>query len=131
MLNTQGTPTTFLAPGDDAVATSESVTVIRKTPQELANELAWRRGLLVFRQTKLADVVREFNRYNATKLVIADPSIADEKISADVKLNDFDSFLQLAELALNLRVERENGIILISRQQPGETKRAGRIKHGL
>ena len=48
----------MLKPGDDALATPVSLTVTRKTPQELANALAWRRGMLVFRNTRLADVVR-------------------------------------------------------------------------
>jgi transmembrane sensor len=115
MLNTAGASTTMLVPGDDALATPVSVSVTRKTPQELADELAWRRGWLVFRKTTLADVVREFNRYNETKLVIADPSIAADKISANVKTNDYESFLQLAEFTLKLHVDRKGSVILITR----------------
>ena len=115
-LSTEGAQTATLRPGDDAVATPVSVLVTRKTPQELADELAWRRGMLVFRHTPLAEVVREFNRYNATKLVIADPSIAGEKIVADAKADDLDSFLQFAKDVLKLRVDREGGVILISRR---------------
>jgi transmembrane sensor len=116
MLNTEGTPATMLAPGDDAVATPVSVSVTRKTPQQLADELAWRRGVLVFRNTRLADVVREFNRYNAIKLVIADSSVAGVKISTDLKADDVESFVQLAEAVLNLRADREGNEILISRR---------------
>jgi transmembrane sensor len=131
MLNTEGTPAAMLTPGDDAVATPVSVSVTRKTPQQLADAIAWRRGVLVFRRTKLADVVREFNRYNTTKLVIADPSVADETISADIKTDDFEDFLNLAQTALNLRADREGNDILISRGQREETKKAVRLKHNL
>ena len=114
----------------DAVATPVSLSVTKKTPQELADELAWRRGMLVFRNTRLADVVREFNRYNTTKLVIADPSIADVKISAELKTDDYEDFLQLARDVLKLRVDREGNDILISRGPREKTKRAAHAKHG-
>lgn len=115
-----------LTPGDDAIATRASMSVTRKTPQELADALAWRRGELVFRDTKLSDVVREFNRYNTTKLVIADPSIAEIRISTDLRADDLDSFVQLAQAVLNLHADREGNQILISRRLRDETKRAAR-----
>jgi transmembrane sensor len=130
-LSTEGAQTAMLKTGDDAVATPVSVSVTRKTPQELADELAWRQGLLVFRNTKLSDVVREFNRYNATKLVIADPSVAGETITANARTDDYESFLQFAEAELKLRADREGNNILISREQREQMKRAGHIKHSL
>lgn len=125
-LSTEGAQTATLTPGDDAVATPVSMSIVRRTPQQLADELAWRRGMLVFRNAKLSDVVREFNRYNTTKLVIADPSIAGDKITADIKTDDYESLLRLSEAALNLRADREGNVIRISREQRGETKRAAR-----
>ena len=115
-LSTDGAQTATLRPGDDAVATAVSMSVTRRTPQELADEFAWRRGMLAFRNTKLADAVREVNRYNTTKLVIADPSIAGVKISADLKTDDFEGFVQFAQSVLNLQTERQGGVILISRR---------------
>lgn len=125
MLNTDGTPTTMLKPGDDAVATPVSVSVTRKTPQELSDALAWRRGVLVFRNAKLVDAVREFNRYNQTKFVIADPSIADLKFSAEIRTDNLEGFLQLAPL-LKLRADVQGPNILLSRQSAERTKRAAR-----
>jgi transmembrane sensor len=127
-LSAQGVQTATLKPGDEAVATPVSLSVMHKTAEELADELAWRRGMLVFRNTPLAEVVKEFNRYNAIKLVIADPSIADERIYASLRTDDFDGFVQLAQMALNLRVEREGSTILLSRGQREETKRVVRSK---
>jgi transmembrane sensor len=122
-LSAEGVQTAILNPGDEAIATPASLTMTRKTPQQLADEMAWRRGILVFRNTPLAEVVSEFNRYNATKLVIADPSITREKIVANVKANDYESFLQLAEVVLGLRVDREGSVILLSRKNTEQSKR--------
>jgi len=108
---------TTLVPGDEAIATPISISFSRKTAQQLADELSWRRGVLAFRNTRLADVVAAFNRYNDTKLVVADPSIADMKFSAEVPTSDYEDFLHFAETVQNLRVDREGRTILLSRAQ--------------
>ncbi len=130
-LSTDGTQTAMLRPGDDAIASSLSVMVTRKAPQDLADELAWRRGVLVFRSTRLADVVREVNRYNTTKLVIADPSIENLKFTGEIATGDFEDFLSLAQTALNLHVDRRGNDILISRLVRNETKRAVHLDRSL
>ena len=69
--------TALLTPGD--VATRHGgfdVGRRRSRVQELANELSWRHGVLVFDHTTLADAAAEFNRYNREKIVIADPAAA-------------------------------------------------------
>jgi transmembrane sensor len=128
-LSTEGAQTAMLNPGDDAIATPVSMSVTRKTPQELADALSWRRGVLVFRNTRFADVVREFNRYNATRLVIADPSVADMKFSAELKTDQFEGFLQLAQTVLNLRVDREGNDVLLFRSSGQKPKKTVHAKH--
>jgi transmembrane sensor len=126
-----GVSIAMLAPGDEAVATPTSTTIVKKTQKQLADELGWQRGVLVFRNTTLADAVREFNRYNEIKLVIADPSIAGLKFSAEIKTDHYEDFLQLAQMVLRLRVDREGNDILISRGQREKTRRAADVKRSL
>jgi len=128
-LNASGQQTATLNPGDEAVATLVSLSVTRKTPQQLADELSWRHGMLVFRDAPLSEVVREFNRYNAIKLVIADKSIAGKRIYASLRTDDFNGFVQLAEMELNLRVDRVGRTIVLSRGQQQATKGIVRLKH--
>lgn len=123
-LSTEGAQTAMLLPGDEAIATPVSMSVTRKTPEELADELAWRRGALVFHNTRLADAVREFNRYNTVQLVIADPAIAGVRVSAEIKTDHYDDLLQLAQSLMNLRTEREGNRILIFRELRGKHKNA-------
>jgi transmembrane sensor len=120
-VSSEGLQTATLIPGEEAMATPTALSVTRKTPQEMADELAWRRGMLVFRKAHLSDVVREFNRYNATKLEV-EPTAANETITADLRTDDFETFLYLAESTLNLHVDREGSVILISREARPETK---------
>jgi transmembrane sensor len=128
-LSTDGMQTAMLTPGDDAVATTTAISVARKTPQELDDALAWRKGVLVFRSTRLEDVIREVNRYSATQLVIADPSVAALKFTGEITTRDFEDFLALAQAALCLRVDRQGDEILISRMAR-KTKTLAHNKRG-
>ena len=104
-----------LTPGDEAVATPVGVSFTKKTPAELADELAWQHGILKFRHTRLRDAVNEFNRYNRTKLVIDDPVVAAMPIGGDFRTDSVNEFLRAMEVVLKLHVEREGANILLAR----------------
>lgn len=125
-----GTAIAMLTPGDEVLATPRSTTITKETAREIADTLAWRRGVIVFRNTRLADAVREFNRYNATKLVIVDPSIDNLKFGGEVRTDNIEDFLHLAQTVLGLGVVREANEILLSRT-PEEAKRAAHFSRGL
>jgi len=112
----------LLTPGDDAIATDQSVSVTRKTPQQIADALAWQRGVLVFRNTPLADAVAQFNRYNRTKLAIGDPRAADLRVGGEFRADNLPDFLQLAQLVLKIRTESKGTDIWLFRD---DGKRGG------
>jgi len=105
----------LLTPGDIAIATADSISLRRKPQTELANKLSWRQGLLVFKHTTLADVAAEFNRYNAQKLVIADPSTAGLKIYGTFRANNAAQFAQAARELLGLKLMQSGNSIVMSR----------------
>lgn len=119
--NKAASQNSLLTSGEVATINADKFSVTRRSAKELAVELAWRRGMLVFHDTRLADAVREFNRYNAIKLVVADPSIADLKFSAEIRADNYEDFLQLAQTVLRLHVDRVGNSIFISRAG-GRTK---------
>lgn len=106
---------TLLKPGDVAVATALSVSVSKKSQPALTDQLAWRRGVLVFDNTTLADVAAEFNRYNRQKIVIADEAAGRRTINGAFQANDLEAMTNVAREVFGLRVVQRNGEILISR----------------
>jgi transmembrane sensor len=96
----------LLTAGDTMIASANRVTVARKSQHELANELGWRRGIVVFNGTPLADAVREINRYNSRKIALADPKLANVKLTATVSANDPQQFIRMTEYLLGLRAEK-------------------------
>jgi len=104
-----------LKPGDVVMASADAVSVTTQPIKKLENELSWREGLLVFNYTTLADAAAEFNRYNAKKIVVADPDAARLTIIGEFPVNGVDLFGRVATRILGVRVEDRNNEIVISR----------------
>lgn len=107
-------PVTLL-PGEVAVATANDLSVSRRLPQMLATELGWRRGMLIFKHTTLAEAADTFNRYNRRKLVISNPIVSDLTINGTFRINDVDAFTRLIREVFSLRVESAGGNTTISK----------------
>jgi transmembrane sensor len=111
-----GKPTsTLLKPGDVAAATALSLSLSKESQPEMVNQLAWRRGILVFDNTPLADVAAEFNRYNQKKIIIADQAAGRRTINGAFRANDLEAMTNIAREVFGLRVMQKSDEILISR----------------
>jgi len=104
-----------LVPGDALVVSDNQIHTMQRTAKGLANELGWRRGMLIFYNATLGEVAAELNRYNSHKLVLADPRAAAIRISASFRTRGTEDFSQLAHVLLGLKVEERNGETVISR----------------
>jgi transmembrane sensor len=108
-------PPILLTPGDELVATATSVSTMRKSAEQLSNELGWKRGLLIFQNTPLAEAAAEFNRYNSRKLIVADAAVGRRTIGASFPSDNVELFAQMARDVLRLHVEDRGDEIVISR----------------
>jgi transmembrane sensor len=105
----------LLVPGDVAVSAAGSFAVTRKPARLLADELGWRRGVLVFDNVTLAAAATEFNRYNTGKLMITDPAAAQLTIYGTFRTGDVERFARVAQTVFGLRVSHLGDQIVISR----------------
>jgi len=103
-----------LTPGDVAIATAETLAVTKKRETQLADALAWRHGLLVFKNSSLAEVAAELNRYNKIKLVIADSETGKIGVGGTFPSNDPAAFVRVAHELLGLRVANRGNELVIS-----------------
>lgn len=108
-----------LAPGDVAVATVDTVSVTKKAPATLSDQLAWRQGMLVFNRATLAEVAEQFNRYNSRKIVIADPKAAKLALMGKFPVNDVDLFGRVANAVLGVKVIHRGDEIIVSSKPAG------------
>ena len=77
--------------GEDVFFCGTNLTLIEA---DLEKALSWQYRTLIFRAEALADVAREFNRYNHRQIVIADVELAGLPISGVFKVDDSDSLME-------------------------------------
>jgi len=68
-----------LVAGEQLVADARHEVTVSVT--DVAREVSWRDGRLIFRHDTLAEAVAEINRYSQTQLVVEDPRAAGLRIS--------------------------------------------------
>lgn len=84
----------MLHPGSKAVL-SKGVTgpAVRKV--DIAGELAWRDGLLMFNRTPLAEALREFARYTGHRVSLQAADLGRLEISGSFRTTDLQPFLEI------------------------------------
>lgn len=104
----------ILVRGDVATGAGASVLQSRTSGQRVEDQLAWRRGLLVFDQITLSDAATEFNRYNETQLVVGDPETANIRIGGSFEATNVEAFVRLLQSAYGLDIARRGETVKIS-----------------
>jgi transmembrane sensor len=110
-----GPRSAVLKPGDVAVATANTMSVTSAPVPELQTALSWRRGLLIFRHTTLAEAAAEFNRYNQQKLVIEDAGTARMELRGTFRANDARAFAHMAKAVMGIQIEFRGDDIVLHR----------------
>jgi len=104
-----------LVAGNVAIATANGIWMQKESASQLTDELSWRRGMLIFDNTTLADAVTEFNRYNREKLVVVGADAERMTIDGRFRTDDVVSFARAVRVLLGLRTEGQGDEMVISR----------------
>lgn len=86
------------------------------TAGEVERVLAWQHRLLDFTAMPLHQVVAEFNRRNVVQLVVIDPELAAEKITATFRSDNLDGFVRLLEVGFGAKAEKRGETELLLRK---------------
>ena len=105
-------PAVFSA-GAIVQARPEAVRVVSVAPERVQTALSWRRGLIVFDDTRLADVAAEFNRYNTVKLVITDPALAEAHVGGAFHPTNLDAFVRILGQDLKVSAQSDGDRLLL------------------
>ena len=85
---------------------------------DVARSLAWREGQIVLEGETLDEAAAQFNRYNARKLVISDPSLAEEKLVGQFRATEPMTFAGAVATTLGATVVEEGDTIRLSGHPP-------------
>jgi transmembrane sensor len=84
-------PTTVSA-GEQLVARAHAQDQVRRVDSE--RETSWRRGQLNFDNTPLSEAIDELNRYSSTRIELADPRLADLRLSGTFATGGTSTFVE-------------------------------------
>jgi transmembrane sensor len=82
---------------------------------DVERSLAWREGQIVLEGETLDEAAAHFNRYNARKLVILDPGLAEEKLVGQFRATEPMTFAGAVATTLGATVEEQGNTIRLSR----------------
>jgi transmembrane sensor len=100
--------------GHVVIAQDLETLVFARPDREIANNLSWRHGMLVFDQRPLAEVAEEFNRYNAKHIVVRG-SARQIHIGGSFKADNVDVFVELLHQGFGLSVNDRGDRIVVTR----------------
>jgi transmembrane sensor len=79
--------------------------------------LGWERGHLEYQDDPLGVVIEDINRYSTTKIVLADPALAELRYSGTVFSDSLDGWLASIPKVFPVHVERRSGEYILSRDR--------------
>ncbi len=106
----------LLSAGEFAVVPSTVAApakVARLSAPAAQRALAWQERRLEFDAVPLADVAREFNRYNLRQLIIADPALAAKRFSGTFRADSYESLVRLLETDFAVTATRTDREIVL------------------
>lgn len=74
----------------------------------LAQELAWRKGVLVFARDPLGQVVAEVSRYTDTQIDIADPDLSALVMGGRFRVGELEALFEVLEIGFGVKVRYIN-----------------------
>jgi len=91
-------------------------TLTEAEPADLAAATAWREGKLIFRATRLSEILAELGRYHPVAFRLADPALERLSLSGVFKADDLPVFLATLEAALPVKIRQAtDGSIMVER----------------
>jgi transmembrane sensor len=118
-LDTSANPQPFvttLTAGEQLTVDSESQDLVRSADPERVT--SWRRGQVIFENTRLADAIAELNRYSDTKIELTDPTLADLRLSGGFATGHPNLFIEAITTYFPIQVAKadDHAVILSARK---------------
>lgn len=111
ILRDSGSPKTIFH-GQQYVAQPGKPGRIARTDPVLAG--GWRRGLLIYRDTALAEVIEDINRYRPGRIILANAPIGERPVSGMFHIAQIDNAVEQLQQLLGMKVtELAGGVVVL------------------
>lgn len=106
-----------VAAGNYAEASGGQFVVQAVSPDQIANALAWREGLVIFRRQTLAAAAKEFARYSPVRIEITDPAVAGKTVTGTYVTTDPVGFAKAISVVWHLNIEQSRDSVKVSQNK--------------
>lgn len=90
-------------------------TVSSPAPIDPQTAAPWRKGMLVFEDQRLADVVSELNRYRAGRIILRNPALANRRVQLQLPIAQLDEVIDMIRELYGVQVSQwPGGVVLLS-----------------
>lgn len=104
-----------LAPNESAVYNKEKRTLVQEAAPGAKNEILWRKGIILFDQLPLHEIVRQLSNAFQTDIRIDDPQLQNYRMTGTFDTNeDLTQILDLLKNAGNFNYKKENNTITLT-----------------
>jgi transmembrane sensor len=110
-------PERIVVAGEEVIAKDEGSTIRKLEPEDIDVELAWQRGMLIFRGETLDAVLREVSRYTTVEFELADDSLASVRVGGYFRAGDIDGLLVVLQKNFDIRATRSGDHITLAANQ--------------
>lgn len=101
---------------EKAVFESGIGTIVKETRYE-KNDIAWKTGNFIFEEEKLQHVCRILSSYYSEKIVIADSSLGEYRLSASFQDQGLTKIIEAIEATLDIDARRDGQTIMLTRKK--------------
>jgi transmembrane sensor len=106
-------PVAILSPGQQAILEPAEPVAVHLV--DLGKSQAWRYGRMILDNALLGDVISDLNRYGGVQIVLADPKLAEIRVSGVFHTGRPEDFVKSITAAFPIQVARRDaGTILLS-----------------
>jgi transmembrane sensor len=102
----------LLSAGEMATFSPESGRIVRGVNDDL-NVLSWKTGILTFRESRLADVLKALENKYQTRFIVDNREVLNQRLTARFEKESLDEVLETISLIFSIKAEKNGQLIIL------------------
>jgi len=102
----------LLSAGEMATFSPESGRIVRGVNDDL-NVLSWKTGILTFRESRLADVLKALEIKYQTRFIVDNREVLNQRLTARFEKESLDEVLETISLIFSIKAEKNGQLIIL------------------